>query len=51
MTLNTINLVIGFIAGIAIGLLLRGGTPTGRGDNDTAAEWRQPMATRKAAGQ
>ncbi len=33
MTLNSINLLLGFIAGLLIGILLRGGTPTDREDN------------------
>lgn len=47
MSINQLNLVIGVLVGLALGILLQRGTPLT--DNDKAAEWRQPM--RKAAGQ
>lgn len=33
MTINQLNLVIGVLVGLALGILLRAGTPTDREDN------------------
>lgn len=48
MRIEQLNLVIGLLVGIALGLLL--GKPKRLNKESQTMEWRTPMATRKATG-